>query len=124
VTFPGALGEMVTYQTAAVTGQDDRGNDVTGFTNSQVGPCAFVPGAEAEAAVGTEQVTSTDTLYMPPGTPVSPLDRILRGNGETYEITGEASTWSSPFTGIAAPVKVSLRRVTGATAHLASETNT
>ena len=123
MTFPGSYGEYVTYQTAAVTSQDARGNDVLTFTGSSVGPCAFVPGTEAEAAIGTEQVTSTDILYMPAGTPVSPLDRILRANGEIYEITGEAWTWQSPFTGVQGPVRVSLRRVTGATAHLATETD-
>lgn len=124
MTFPGAMGEYVTYLTATISGPDARGNDIKTFTASTVGPCAFVPGTEAEAAIGTEQVTSVDQIYMPAGTPVSPLDQIQRANGETYEITGEAWNWASPFTGIQAPTKVSLRRVTGATAHLATETDT
>ena len=103
---------------------DARGNDVTVFANSAVGPCIFVPGAETEAAIGTEQVTSVDKLYVPAGTPSSPLDRVIRGNGEIYEVTGESSSWTSPFTGLQAPTEVSLRRVTGATAHLTTESDT
>ena len=117
----GAFGEMVTYQHAVVSGRSARGNDVVTFTETTVGPCAFVPGTEAEAAVGTEQVTAAGELYMPPGTPVSPLDRIVRGNGETYEITGEASRWASPYTSLAGPTLVRVRRVTGATGHMTTE---
>jgi hypothetical protein len=128
VTIPGqvigSLGEMVTYQTAAAgIAPDARGNDVVTFVNSVIGPCIFVPGAETEAAIGTEQVTSVDKLYLPAGTPTSPLDRVQRANGEIYEITGEAWTWSSPFTGFTGPIAVSIRRVTGATAHMTTESD-
>jgi hypothetical protein len=120
---PGTYGEMVTYQTA-VRGlrPDARGNDVVTFTNSTVGPCAFVPGAETEAAIGTEQVTADALIYLPYGTPVSPLDRVQRANGEIYEITGESDSWSSPLTGTTGLTKALLRRVTGGTAHLTTET--
>lgn len=118
----GAFGEMVTYQHATVSmTRSARGNDVLEFTETTVGPCAFVPGTEAEAAIGTEQVTAAGELYLPSGTPVSPLDRIIRGNGETYEITGEASNWASPFTSSPGPTLVRLRRVTGATGHMTTE---
>lgn len=121
-TVIGTRGEYVTYMAASVTGVDARGNDVTTFTSSTVGPCAFVPGSEAEATEGSEQTTTGALLYMPAGTPVSPLDRIQRFNGEVYEITGESNAWASPFTGTASPVQVRLRRVVGATAHLDTET--
>jgi len=117
----GSYGEFVTYLAASVTGTDDRGNDVLTYTSSQVGPCAFVPGAEAEVAQGTRQVTSTDQIYLPQGTPVSPLDQILRTTGEQYHVVGESNTWASPWTGIRGPVLVKLRRVTGATAMLPAE---
>jgi hypothetical protein len=118
----GTRGEYVTYLAAYVSGQDDRGNDVTSYRASQVGPCAFVPNAEAEAMIGTRQVTSSDSIYLPAATPVSPLDRIQRQNGEVYEVVGESSPHMSPFTGLTAPLLVKLRRITGATAHLATET--
>jgi hypothetical protein len=117
----GSFGEYVSYLTASVSGQDARGNDVLTYTPSQVGPCAFVPGAEAEAAEGTRQVTSADQIYLPQGTPVSPLDQILRTTGEQYHVVGESSTWKSPWTGTIGPVLVKLRRVTGATAMLPVE---
>lgn len=118
MTTPGPAGEYVTWRRGAKTGVSARGNDVIGFTPVSVGPCAFVPGAEAEAAVGTEQVTADAVLYAPAGTPVSPLDQVERDNGEIYQVTGELSAWSSPWTGIKSPISVRLRRVTGAAAHL------
>ena len=121
ILTPGSRGEYVTYQTAVVTGRSARGNDVLAFTDSTVGPCAFVPGSEAEAAVGTEQITAAGELYLPPGTPTSPLDRVIRPNGEMYEITGEQSAWASPLTLTAGPVLVRLRRVTGVTAHMSTQ---
>lgn len=121
MTIIGARGEYVTWQHAAVTGTDDRGNDVLTFTGTTLGPCAWVPGSEVEAAIGTEQVTADAVIYLPPGTIPSPLDRIERASGEIYEVTGEPDASYSPFTGIQAPVKVSLKRVTGVTAHLSAE---
>jgi hypothetical protein len=118
---PGGPGEYVTYQRAAITGRSARGNDIITFTDSTVGPVAWEPGTEAEAAIGTEQVTAGGQMYLPRGTPVAPQDRIIRENGETFEITGEGGTWTSPFTGLVGPVFVHLKRVTGATAHMSTE---
>ena len=117
----GSAGEYVTWLSASVTGQDARGNDILTLTPSQVGPCVFVPGAEGEQAEGTRQVTSTDQIYPPQGTPVTPLDQVQRATGETYHVVGESNSWSSPWTGLAGPMLVKLRRVTGATATLAVE---
>jgi hypothetical protein len=117
----GSQGEYITYLTATVTGTDGRGNDVLTYLPSQVGPCAFVPGAETEQMEGGRQATSTDQLYLPQGTPVSPLDQIQRTTGEVYHVVGESNTWASPWTGTRGPVLVKLRRVTGATAMLPVE---
>lgn len=123
MSIPGPAGEWVTWRHAAVTGTDARGNDIVTFTGTPLGPCAWVPGAEAEAAVGTEQVTAGAVLYAPPGTCPSPLDQVQRASGDVYEITGDPDASRSPFTGTRAPVKISLKRVTGVTAHLSAESS-
>jgi hypothetical protein len=108
-------GVTIVYLTAAVTGQDDLGNDVITWSASEISGCAFVPGATSEATEGTEQVRDDAGIYLPPGSKVSsPLDRIQYA-GETWQVQGASSSWESPFTGARAPVLVPLRHVEGAT---------
>ena len=112
-------GVTVTLLNAAVTGQDDLGNDIYGFTASTVTGCAYVPGSTSEATQGTEQVIFDADIYMPAGTVVNALDQVLC-NGVLYEVQGTPGAWNSPWSGIAGPVKCPLRIVTGATAHAVS----
>jgi hypothetical protein len=114
-------GITVTLLTAAVTGQDAYLNDVYSFTSSDVGPCAWVPGATSEATEGTEQVISDGELYLPPGTAIKALDQVII-LGVQYEVTGKPNAWFSPFTGVASPVMARVRLVTGAAAHSAATT--
>jgi len=113
----GVNGIFVTWQTAFDSGERDRGNVVLGYTDSQVGPCAFVPGSEAEATQGAIQVTALSEIYVPAGTPVTPQDRVILPDGTRWQVIGQANPYGSPFSGNQAPTQVRLRRVTGATAH-------
>lgn len=113
----GINGLMVTWQTASDSGQRDRGNVVLAYADSVVGPCAFVPGSEAEATQGAYQVTALSELYVPAGTPVTPLDRVIMPDGTRWQVVGQANPFQSPFTRNSGPTQVRLRRVTGATAH-------
>ena len=110
------LGEPVILLRASVTGQDSYGNDVTTLTPENRS-AAWVPGSEAEITTGTEAVTADAECYLlPPGTAPGPLDQLTRvATGETFQVVGESSSWTSPFTGVASPVLVRLRRITGAT---------
>jgi hypothetical protein len=112
-------GITVTLRSAVTGTPDAYGNDTKTFTTSQVGPCAWVPGATSEATEGAEQVISDGELYMPPGTVVRPLDQMVI-LGTLYEVTGQPSAWFSPFTAFASPVMARVRLVTGAAAHSAT----
>lgn len=107
----------VTHLVASVTGQDSRGNDVTTFTPAGLLAYAFVPGQTTEDIEATEQVTAAAELYLPPDTAVAPEDRFQLADGTVWDVMGQPSPYSSPFTGIGGTVMVRLRRVTGAGAH-------
>lgn len=106
-------GATVILLRSQVTGRDDRGNDVRTTTEIPVGGCAWVPTSTTENVQGADQVTADAEVYMPAGTQVSPEDQVVY-QGITYDVMGAPEAWSSPFTGIAGPVKVQLKVVTGA----------
>jgi hypothetical protein len=106
-------GTTVTLLRSVVTGRDQYGNDVRTTTQTQVGGAAFVPASTSENIQGTDQVTADAECYLPAGTQVGPEDQLIC-QGVTYQVTGAPELWSSPFTGLAAPVKVNLKVVTGA----------
>lgn len=113
--FPGVT---VTLLSASVTGTDDRGNDVCTWTSVDIGGCAWVPGATSETVQATDQVVANAQCYFPAGTVITPQDRVIY-LGQTYEVTGVPDAWTSPFTSMASPVLVRLRKVTGASARQA-----
>lgn len=113
----GINGIYVTWESAYDSGQRDRGNTILAYRESSAGPCAFVPGSEAEATQGAYQVTALAEIYIPAGTPVTPQDRVIMPDGQRWQVIGQPDAWKSPFSGLASPVRVRLRRVTGATAH-------
>lgn len=111
------IGIPVTQLRAAVTGQDSRGNDIIGRTPEAVQALAFVPGQTTEATQGTEQVTANAELYLMFGATVSPEDQFELADGTIWDVQGQSSPFSSPFTGAGGTVMVRLKRVTGASAH-------
>jgi hypothetical protein len=92
--------------------QDEYGNDVYNETRITVRNCVFAPSGSSESLVFQDQVSTTDTIFMPAGTDVSPLDAI-EWNGNVYEVTGEVSAWTSPFSGRVSPIRVDVTRIKG-----------
>jgi len=98
-----------------LTGTPDAyGNDVYTDVMIQVPQCVFVPAGSSENLVFTDQVSQTDTIFFPPGVVVTALDAVIY-NGDTYEIQGEPSYWTSPFSGRESPIRINVTRVTGVT---------
>jgi hypothetical protein len=106
-------GVTVTLIRSQVTGRDQYGNDIRTTTQTEVGGAAFVPGSTSENIQGTDQVTADAECYLPAGTQVTPEDQLAYQD-VTYQVTGAPESWASPFTGMAGPVKVNLKLVTGA----------
>ena len=95
-------GVTVTLRSSYVSGRDEYGNDVRQLTDSEVGGCAFAPGATTEDIQGTEQVTADAELYMPSGTVVTPEDQIVYA-GVTYQVTGCPVVVDQPVHGTPRP---------------------
>lgn len=106
-------GQYVTLRHRVVAGQDEYGNDTLSFTEVQVGPCSVQQASSQEAVSFTDQATKNVLVFMPYGTNVSYLDAMII-NGIEYEIIGQPDSWSSPFSGHTAPVRVSGQLVEGA----------
>lgn len=106
-------GQMVTLRSRYVTGKDDFGNDQYGYTESVVGPCAVQQASSRETISATDQVSTGMIVFMPFGTKVSYLDSVIL-NGDEYEVTGTPDTWTSPFSGHTAPIRVHCILVKGA----------
>lgn len=58
------------------------------------------------------QVTSGFTLYFPPGTTVTPQNRVIV-RGSTYDVLGEPAEWTNPFTGWNPGIVVQVERSEG-----------
>jgi hypothetical protein len=119
VSFAG--GVTVTYQAVTVGKPDDRGNDTYEAVNYTVNNCVWVPEQTSESTQGAEEIIGNAKLYLvpPDGVTPTPLDRILY-SGHTYQVTGDPSQWTSPFTSLTTPVMLNLREVTGGSAHTSS----
>jgi hypothetical protein len=109
--FP--YGETVTVVTPA-TDPDDYSLD-PGNPESEVD----IPGCGVEPRPSDEPtqdarnaVTSGFTLYLPPGTEITPQQRV-QVRGGTYAVLGEPAVWRSPFTGWEPGVVVQVERTTG-----------
>jgi hypothetical protein len=113
MTYPSfAYAETMTLVKRSVSGQDDYGNDIYDETPITVDQCVFQPAGSSEGLIFADQVSTSDTIFMPYGTDVSALDAI-DFDGERYEVTGDVSSWESPFSGRTSPIRVAVTRVTG-----------
>lgn len=108
-------GKMVTVRNRFVNGKDEYGNDEYGYTEQKVGPCAVQYGSSRESLTATDQVVTGMIIFMPFGTKISYLDSVVV-DGEEYEVTGVPDTWTSPFSGHTAPIRVNCVLVKGASA--------
>jgi hypothetical protein len=106
-------GQMVKLRNRFVNGQDDYGNDTYGYTELVVGPCAVQQSTSRETITATDQVSTGMIVFMPFGTEVSYLDSVIL-DGQEYEVTGTPDTWTSPFSGHTAPIRVHCTLVKGA----------
>lgn len=113
MTVDGLSGGLtVVVRRRAVTGQDRQGNDVWGWDDVTVPGAIFAPKGSIELVGKTgDTVVTTDSLYLPPGTVLTPEDEVVVA-GLTYQIDGEPSQWVNPWTDDAV-VRADLKRVTG-----------
>jgi len=112
--FPYSVSMTLVKRVLSAT-PDSYGNDVYTETKTTVLDCVFQPAGSTENLVFTDQVATTDTIFMPYGTPVGYLDAIEYA-GNRYEVTGEPSVWVSPFSGRVSPIRISVSKITGVTA--------
>lgn len=109
--FPAGVTVIITRRVLSPT-KDVDGNDVYTTTTFTVPSCAFASVGSVEVVQGQDMVTTTPTLYMPPGTVVLVTDAILVGS-VTYEVSGTPAADTSPYTGWNPGVVVRLKAVTG-----------
>jgi hypothetical protein len=109
--FPYSVSLTLVHR--VLDGQDSFGNDAYRDETETVAGSVAAPGGSSEDTQFTEQVSTSMTFYLPYGTPVGPLDAIIY-NGTKYEVQGEPSSYSSPFSNNTAPVEVRARAITGA----------
>lgn len=113
-----AFGETVGLMSASTDSTDSDGNDVTTWADPV--PYKRVPAwpRDGNQRVGNELVDNRDMVtdglqvLLPPGTVVTPIDRMV-ARGITWEVVGEPLEFASPITGFKAGVVVSLVRFTG-----------
>jgi hypothetical protein len=111
VTFP--FGETATITRRALASTKDiDGNDVYTTTAIPVPGCAFAPAGSVEVVQGRDTVTTTPTLYMPPGTVVLATDAITF-RSLLYEVDGTPAVYTNPFTGWNPGVVARLKAVNG-----------
>lgn len=107
------IGETVTILRPGAPTRDVHGNDAPGAdTEIDVEHCAVWPTGSDEKIQAQDQVGERWTVWFPFGTSVLATDRV-RIRGEVYQVSGRASSWSSPFTNTRAGVEIRLERVTG-----------
>lgn len=107
------IGETVTLLGRAVTGRDALGNDVYTATETPAPGAVFVPGGSMEQTQGADQVTDRDSfiwISSPPN--VAAVDAIRRTDGTKYEVQGNGSDYSSPFSNTRV-LQVFVEKVTG-----------
>lgn len=106
----GIGGERVGIERSLI---DDFG-DRTWTPRGYIYDCVFAPRTSEEAnSQRTATVTTGLTMYAPPGAVISPHDRIIRTDGEKWEVDGDPGTWKNPIGGSVEGVQVQLKRVTG-----------
>jgi hypothetical protein len=106
------FGVTIGVLTRTVTGQDADGNDVYGDVETPVRGCVVYLASSTERIQGQDLVIDDLVLQAPPGTALTPLDRV-RYAGVIYEVYGKPFAWSSALTGAKGRVEARLRRVTG-----------
>ena len=107
-----ANGQTVTLITRTKTGEDSYGNDVYGETPTDVPGCVVWPTASTENVQAEDQVITGLTALLPVGTDVSAIDAVIVA-GLRYEVVGDPSSFSSPFSNLNPGIEIRLSKVTG-----------
>lgn len=102
--------EQVTIRTREVTGTDEYGSDVYGWSET-TSPAWWEPRTSGEQTDAREQVTSGYWLYLPPGTPLTAASQVVL-DGVAYEVDGEPGRQPGGFV-VDGYVRAALKRVTG-----------
>jgi len=108
-------GETVTILERVQTGVDRYGKPVYEWPEPgvEVAGCAVAPRmSEEPAEVNRNRVITGLTVYLPPGTQITPHDRLVV-RGVTYEVVGEPGDWRSPYSGVARGIEVAIQRIEG-----------
>lgn len=90
---------------------DAFGND-TWTTAASTAKGIFAPGSSQEQINARDTLTVQPIVYLAPGADVRHIDAVIVA-GRTYEVDGEPTVWTSPWTGWSAGVEVRLRYVEG-----------
>jgi hypothetical protein len=109
--FP--FGETVTVRRMVKTGaRDEYGVAVRQPVDTTYTNCATWSGPSTERNDNQTQVIADRTVVLPHGTAVEATDVVVV-QGKSYNVQGQPSDDTSPFTGWAPGVIVELRRVGG-----------
>lgn len=106
------FGITATLVTRTVTGRDSDGNDVYDNVETALPGCVFDPGGSTESVQGQDMVITRPRLFLPKGTTVTAVDKILVA-GQPYTVTGAPKYYTNPFTGTTPGPVLELERVTG-----------
>lgn len=93
----------------------DLDGDLSGETVAgKIVGAAFAPGQSSEDTDRKAQVSTTATLYVPPGSfAVTAQHRIRFPGGLVWKVAGTPGIWINPLTGWSAGGEIRLERVTG-----------
>jgi hypothetical protein len=93
--------------------KDEFENDVYTTKTENVSGCAIQPASSRESLALADQLSSNVVIFVPFGTDVTYIDAVIC-NGVQYEVTGVPDTWTSPFSGNTAPIRIDGTMIEGA----------
>lgn len=115
--FAQLFSETIEIERPGDVVRDSTGSEIPGPpTRFAVDFCAVMPpygvtvGSSTETHNASSTIETRRVLFAPLGTDVRPADRIIRSNGETWQVEGRPNTL--PATSLA-HIEASLTEVTG-----------
>jgi hypothetical protein len=100
----------------SVTVLAEQRNPTTGVSvlvdDRVIAGCVSAPGTVLQSSIDSEHatVTTSRSLFTPPGSGLVTGDRVRFANGTVWEVVADAGGWRSPFTGWAPGDEVQLIR--------------
>lgn len=115
--FAQIFSETVTIERPGEPTRDSTGSEIPGVpVRFDVERCAVIPpygvtvGSSTETRDASTTTTTRRVLFAPLGTDVRPADRILRSNGEIWQVEGRPNTLAATSL---AHLEAALKEVTG-----------